>query len=90
MARILSRYDVQRCLTMPEAIEAMRLGFSALRTSQGTMPQRASVNLPEQGTMLLMPALLTTTEQRTFELKLVAVVPRNPLLVGQLAIEYPF
>ncbi|HVB21020.1 MAG TPA: hypothetical protein VNG51_03630 [Ktedonobacteraceae bacterium] len=78
MARILSRYDVQRCLTMPEAIAAMRLAFSALRTGQGTMPQRTVVNLPEQGTMLLMPSLLTTMEQHTFGLKLVAVVPRNP------------
>jgi ornithine cyclodeaminase len=78
MARILSRFDIQRCLTMPEAIEAMRLAFGALRTGQGTMPQRAAVNLPEQGTMLLMPSLLTTLEQQTFGLKLVAVVPRNP------------
>lgn len=78
MARILSRYDVQRCLTMPDAIEAMRLAFAALRTGSGTMPQRASVNLPGQGTMLLMPSLLTTVEQQTFGLKLVAVVPRNP------------
>lgn len=78
MTRILSRFDIQRCLTMPEAIEAMRLAFSALRTGQATMPQRATVNLPEQGTMLLMPSLLATTEQQTFGLKLVAVMPRNP------------
>lgn len=78
MARILSRFDVQRCLTMTEAIDAMRLAFGALRTGQATMPQRAAVNLPEQGAMLLMPSLLATTEQQTFGLKLVAVVPRNP------------
>lgn len=78
MARILSRFDIQRCLTMTEAIEAMRLAFGALRTGQATMPQRAAMNLPEQGTMLLMPSLLATTEQQTFGLKLVAVVPRNP------------
>ncbi|HLX39507.1 MAG TPA: hypothetical protein VKR42_03205 [Ktedonobacteraceae bacterium] len=78
MARILTRYDLQRCLTMPEAIAAMQLAFEALRTGQGTMPQRSTVSLPEQGTMLLMPSLLTTLEQHTFGLKLVAVVPRNP------------
>ncbi len=78
MAQILSRFDVQRCLTMTEAIDAMRLAFGALRTGQATMPQRAAVNLPEQGAMLLMPSLLATTEQQTFGLKLVAVVPRNP------------
>ncbi|HLJ32313.1 MAG TPA: hypothetical protein VKU38_01615, partial [Ktedonobacteraceae bacterium] len=78
MARILSRFDIQRCLTMTEAIDAMQLAFSALRTGQAKMPQRAAVDLPEQGTMLLMPSLLTTLEQQTFGLKLVAVVPRNP------------
>ena len=78
MARILSRFDIQRCLTMPEAIEAMRLAFTALRTGQATMPQRAAIKLPEQGMMLLMPSLFETLEQQTFGLKLVAVVPQNP------------
>jgi hypothetical protein len=29
MALILARLDIQRCLTMAEAIEAIRLAFSA-------------------------------------------------------------
>ena len=77
MTRILSRPDIQRCLTMSEAIDAMRLAFGALRNGQATMPQRAAINLPEQGTMLLMPSLLATLEQQDFGLKLVAVMPRN-------------
>ncbi len=79
MARILSRSDIQRCLTMPEAINAMRLAFRALHTGQATMPQRIAINLPEQGTMLLMPSLVATMEQQDFGLKLVAVMPRNPM-----------
>jgi ornithine cyclodeaminase/alanine dehydrogenase-like protein (mu-crystallin family) len=79
MARILSRSDIQRCLTMPEAINAMRLAFRALHTGQATMPQRTAINLPEQGTMLLMPSLLVTMEQQDFGLKLVAVMQHNPV-----------
>src|ERR1017187_481627 len=86
MARILSRSDIQRCLTMPEAIDAMHLAFRALHSGQATMPQRTAVNLPEQGTMLLMPSLLATLEQLDFGLKLVAVMPRNP--VRQLPLIY--
>lgn len=78
MARILSRSDIQRCLTMPEAINAMRVAFRALHMGQATMPQRTAINLPEQGTILLMPSLVATLEQQDFGLKLVAVMPRNP------------
>lgn len=79
MARILSRSDIQRCLTMPEAIEAMRLAFGALHAGQAQMPQRLAVGLPEQGTALLMPSLLQTTEQEAFSLKVITVMPRNSL-----------
>ncbi len=79
MALILSRSDIQRCLTMPEAIEAMRLAFGALHAGQAQMPQRLAVGLPEQGTALLMPSLLQTTEQEAFSLKVITVMPRNSL-----------
>ncbi len=79
MALILSRSDIQRCLTMPEAIEAMRLAFAALDAGQAQMPQRLAVGLPEQGTALLMPSLLQTTEQEAFSLKVITVMPRNSL-----------
>jgi ornithine cyclodeaminase/alanine dehydrogenase-like protein (mu-crystallin family) len=79
MALILSRSDIQRCLTMPEAIEAMRLAFDALHAGQAQMPQRLAVGLPEQGTALLMPSLLQTSEQEAFSLKVITVMPRNSL-----------
>jgi ornithine cyclodeaminase/alanine dehydrogenase-like protein (mu-crystallin family) len=78
MALILSRADVQHCLTMTEAIEAMRVAFTALYYERACMPQRAAVELPEQGAVLCMPSLLQTEEQQSFGLKVVSVVPANP------------
>ena len=79
MALILSRTDVQRCLNMPDAIAAMRVAFGALQAGKAQMPQRLAVGLPEQGTALLMPSLLQTTAVEGFSLKIVTVMPRNPL-----------
>jgi hypothetical protein len=58
MALILSRADVQRCLSMTEAIAGMRVAFAALHSRQAEVQQRLAVDLPEQGVVLLMPALL--------------------------------
>jgi ornithine cyclodeaminase len=79
MALILSRTDVQYCLDMPSAIEAMRVAFSALSTGQAQAPQRLAVDLPEQGVALLMPSLLETPEQHTCGIKVITVMPQNPL-----------
>ena len=78
MALVLSRADVQRCLNMAEAIEAMSEAFGALNAGQAQVPQRMAVDLAEQGLALLMPSLLQTKEQRAFGLKVVTVMPRNP------------
>jgi ornithine cyclodeaminase len=79
MALILSYTDVQRCLNTLEAIEAMRIAFSALSTGQAQAPQRMAVGLSEQGVALLMPSLLLTLEQHALGLKVVTVMPQNPL-----------
>lgn len=78
MARILSRTDLQRCLSMPAAISAMQVAFRALAANQVQMPQRLAVDLPEQGVALLMPSLLQTQTENAFGLKIITVVPRNP------------
>lgn len=78
MVLILSRTDVQCCLTMPEAIEVMRVAFTALQTGHIQAPQRLAVDLPEQGVALLMPSLLETRADHTFALKVVTVMPQNP------------
>lgn len=78
MARILSRVDLQRCLTMPAAIAAMRVAFRALAAQQVQMPPRLAVPLPEQGVTLLMPSLLQTSTKDALSLKIITVAPRNP------------
>lgn len=78
MALILSLTDVQHCLDMPAAIEAMRTAFLALHAGQAQMPQRSSVALSTNNLALLMPSLLQTPTQASFGLKLVTVVPENP------------
>jgi ornithine cyclodeaminase/alanine dehydrogenase-like protein (mu-crystallin family) len=78
MALILSRADVQRCLDMPAAIEAMRIAFTALSTDYAQVPQRLAIGLPGTGLALLMPSLLQTNQQYAFGLKIVTVIPDNP------------
>ncbi|HJT55729.1 MAG TPA: hypothetical protein VJ761_04480 [Ktedonobacteraceae bacterium] len=79
MALILSRTDLERCMDMLSVIEAMRLAFRALNTGQAQAPQRQAINLSEQGLALLMPSLLQTSEQQAFGLKIITVMPHNPL-----------
>lgn len=77
MALILARADLQRCLDMPAAIEAMSTAFRALQAGQVRMPARASVELSEQGLALLMPSLLQTSTRPAFGLKLLTSVADN-------------
>ncbi len=78
MALILSRADLQRCLTMPEAIQAMRQAFEALSIGTALAPQRMAVDLSSEGVALLMPSLLHTPADHAFALKVVTVMPHNP------------
>jgi ornithine cyclodeaminase/alanine dehydrogenase-like protein (mu-crystallin family) len=78
MALILSRADIQQCITMSEAIVAMHRAFAALSAGQAAMPQRLAVDLAGQGAVLLMPSLLHTSDRHTFGLKLITVMPGNP------------
>ena len=78
MTLILSQAEVQRCLDMSSAIDAMRTAFRALSTGQAQMPTRTAVELAPQNLALLMPSLLHTTTRDSFGLKLVTVVPDNP------------
>src|SRR6266700_3909946 len=79
MARILSRADVQRCISMTEAIAAMHTAFTSLQTAQAQMPPRQAVALQGQGIALLMPSLIQTYEQQVFAIKLISVIPDNPI-----------
>jgi ornithine cyclodeaminase/alanine dehydrogenase-like protein (mu-crystallin family) len=76
---ILSRDDLERCLDMKTAIDAMRLAFGALGTAEAQAPQRLAIPLAEQGLALLMPSLLQSEHDHSFGLKIVTVIPHNPL-----------
>ncbi|HLH63299.1 MAG TPA: ornithine cyclodeaminase family protein [Ktedonobacteraceae bacterium] len=79
MALILSRADMERCLDVTEVIDVMRLAFRALSTGSASAPQRQAIDLSEQGVALLMPSLLQTGQEQAFGLKIITVMPRNPL-----------
>ncbi|MBO0796730.1 MAG: hypothetical protein J2P36_38095, partial [Ktedonobacteraceae bacterium] len=77
MALVLSRDDVQRCLSMAEAIDMMRVAFGAIYAGRAAMPQRLAVDLSQRGVALFMPSLLEADEQQILGLKAVSVVPQN-------------
>ncbi|HZU66318.1 MAG TPA: ornithine cyclodeaminase family protein [Ktedonobacteraceae bacterium] len=79
MALILSRADMEQCLDMTEVIDAMRVAFRALSTGSAQAPQRQAIDLAEEGLALLMPSLLQTVREQAFGLKIITVMPRNPL-----------
>ncbi len=74
--RLLTRSDVQRALTMPEAVVIIRRTFSELSTGQATVPLR--IALPQDkhaGVTLIMPGYLHHAD--ALAVKIVSVHPRN-------------
>ncbi len=75
--RILSRSDIQRALTMKDAIVIVRDAFAQLSTSQATAPQRVPISIPKHdGVTLFMPAYLHTSD--ALAIKIVSVHNQNP------------
>ena len=75
--RILSRADVQKAITMREAIEIVRDAFAQLSNKEATVPLRVPVNLPKHaGVTLFMPAYLARTD--ALAVKIVSVHNDNP------------
>lgn len=74
MIRILSAEDVHAALTMRDAIDAMREGFSALSTGRARVPLRSHLTTPN-GSNLFMPAYI---EGLPFSaVKVVSIYPKN-------------
>ncbi|MDR3638901.1 MAG: hypothetical protein P4L84_34165 [Isosphaeraceae bacterium] len=74
--RILSRSDVQRAITMVQAIEAMREAFAELATGEADVPARTAVPIaPHDAVALFMPARLSGVP--ALGGKIVSVHPRN-------------
>ncbi len=75
--RILSRSDVQRALSMREAITMVREAFAQLSTNQATVPLRVPVPIPaHDGVTLFMPAHLARSD--ALAVKIVSVFNQNP------------
>ncbi len=57
--RILTRHDVEKLLSMPEAIDAVEAGFRRLAAGAVEMPQRLATTIaPHNGIHLSMPAFV--------------------------------
>ena len=75
--RVLSRADVQRALSMSQAIEIVAEAFVQLSSGQAVVPVRTSLPVAaHNGVMLYMPAYLAGTD--ALGLKAVSVFPDNP------------
>lgn len=70
---VLSRSDIDRALTMPEAIDAMRSAFSQLSSGKATVPVRGVVESP-RGVTLTMPGYLAGSH--SLAVKIVSVFER--------------
>ncbi|MEA3459304.1 MAG: ornithine cyclodeaminase, partial [Chloroflexota bacterium] len=59
MLRVLSKRDVQRAVSMGQAIEIVRRAFAQLSTGQAVVPIRTSIEVEKhEGVILFMPAYL--------------------------------
>ncbi len=75
--RILSRADVQRALSMKDAISIVRDAFVQLSSGRATVPLRVSVPIEKHdGVTLFMPAHLHTSD--ALAVKIVSVHNQNP------------
>ncbi len=75
--RILSRADVQRAISMKDAIAIVRDAFAQLSAGQATVPLRVSVPIQKHdGVTLFMPAHLHASD--ALAVKIVSVHNQNP------------
>jgi ornithine cyclodeaminase/alanine dehydrogenase-like protein (mu-crystallin family) len=75
--RYITTEEIQRTLTMAEAIKAVREAFVELSTGQARVPVRTSLEIPEfRTTALVMPAYLPRTKR--IGLKLISLCEGNP------------
>lgn len=77
MALILSQNEVKQCVSMVDAIAAMRTAFQALAEGHALISQRSAAPLIGDGVALLMPSLLRTQTPPSFVVKCITVVPEN-------------
>lgn len=87
---VLSRHDVEKLLTMVDAIAAVEEGYRQLASGNVTMPQRVATNVePHNGIHLAMPAFVggRGDEPGTLAIKIVTVFSDNPTRYGEPTIQ---
>ena len=87
---VLSRQDVEKLLTMVDAIAAVEDGYRQLASGNVTMPQRVATNVePHNGIHLSMPAFVggRGDEPGTLAIKIVTVFSDNPTRYGEPTIQ---
>ena len=97
MPLLLTRKDVEKVLTMKDAIAAVEEGFRQLALGNVIMPQRTAIRISEHhGIHLGMPAYVGGEEGRgSLALKVVTVYPENqskfglPTTIGTLLLNDP-
>ena len=76
MMRLLTRSDVQRSISMREAVEAVKRAFIELSTGRADVPLRIALSQPKgAGVTLVMPGYLSDSE--SLAVKVVSVHDRN-------------
>ncbi len=74
--KILSHQDIQKTVTMSQAIESIKQAFASLSRGEAVLPLRTQVPVQdEEGTTLFMPAYLPSVE--SLGVKIVSVFPKN-------------
>lgn len=75
--RLLTRSDMQRALSMPDAIAAVREGFRQLSAGRAIVPPRPSVAVERHhGSLLMMPGFLP--ESSALGVKVLTLFDDNP------------
>src|SRR5262249_61767343 len=76
MMRLLTRSDIQRSISMREAVEAVKRAFIELSTGRADIPLRIALSQPKhEGITLFMPGYLSDSE--SLAVKVVCVHDRN-------------
>jgi len=74
--KILSHKDIQKTVTMSQAIESIKQAFISLSRGDAVLPLRTQVPVQDEGgTTLLMPAYLPSVE--SLGVKIVSVFTKN-------------
>jgi len=77
--RLLTRADVQKAVSMAQAIEVVKTAFAQLSSGRAFVPLRTQMFVPQLNAVtLVMPAFLTETG--SMAIKVVSVFPKNPEL----------